>query len=228
MKLYHHLRAAAFLSRPNRFVAHCLVNGETAVCHVKNTGRCRELLVPGCTVWLEESSNPARKTRFDLVAVEKDGCTINMDSQAPNAVFAQWARQGGYLPGLTGLQPEVRFGASRFDFAYRLGDAPGFAEVKGVTLFDEKGMAFFPDAPTARGAKHLRELICARQAGYDAGVCFVIQRDNVLGLAPNDDTDPAFGLALRQASTAGVRITAALCHVTPDSCTITGTIPVFL
>lgn len=228
MRLYHRLRQATFLARPNRFIARCLVDGGTALCHVKNTGRCRELLIPGCHVWLEESDNPARKTRFDLVAVEKDGYTINMDSQAPNAIFAEWASQGGYLPGLTALQPEVRYGASRFDFAYRLGDVPGFAEVKGVTLFDAKGMAYFPDAPTERGARHLRELIAARQAGYDAGVCFVIQRDNVRGLSPNDGTDPAFAQALREARAAGVRITAALCRVTPESCTITGTVPVHL
>lgn len=228
MRLYHRLQEAAFLSRPNRFIALCQVNGEAAVCHVKNTGRCRELLLPGCRVWLEESSSPARKTRFDLVAVESRGFIVNMDSQAPNAIFAEWASQGGYLPGLTALQPEVRYGASRFDFAYRLGDVPGFVEVKGVTLFDDAGMAYFPDAPTVRGTKHLRELIAARQAGYDAGVCFVIQRDAVCGLAPNDATDPAFGQALQDADAAGVRITAALCHVTPEGCTITRTIPVRL
>lgn len=228
MRLYHRLKEATFLSRPNRFIALCQVDGETVVCHVKNTGRCRELLLPGCALWLEESDNPARKTRFDLVAVESRGYIVNMDSQAPNAIFAEWARQGGYLPGLTNLQAEVRYGASRFDFAYQLGHVPGFAEVKGVTLFDDAGMAYFPDAPTERGAKHLRELIAACRAGYDAGVCFVIQRDDVSGFAPNDATDPAFGQALREACRAGVRVTAALCHVTPESCTITRTIPVHL
>lgn len=228
MRLYHRIKEAVFLSRPNRFIALCQANGDTAVCHVKNTGRCKELLLPGCRVWLEESNNPARKTRFDLVAVECRGYVVNMDSQASNAIFAEWASQGGYLPGLTDLRAEVRYGASRFDFSYQLGSVPGFVEVKGVTLFDNAGMAYFPDAPTVRGAKHLRELIAARQAGYDAGVCFVIQRDNVCGLAPNDETDPAFGQALREASAAGVRITAALCRVTPEDCAITRTIPVYL
>lgn len=228
MILYHRLKKATFLNRPNRFIALCQVDGETAVCHVKNTGRCKELLLPECTVWLEESSNPARKTRYDLVAVESRGYLVNMDSQAPNAIFAEWASRGGYLPGLTELQAEVRYGASRFDFAYRAGLVHGFAEVKGVTLFDDAGMAYFPDAPTERGVKHLRELMAARQAGYDAGVCFVIQRDDVRGLAPNDATDPAFGRALREAHRAGVRVTAALCHVEPESCTITRTIPVHL
>lgn len=228
MILYHHLKKAAFLSRPNRFIALCQADGESIVCHVKNTGRCKELLLPGCTVWLEESDNPARKTRFDLVAVESRGFLVNMDSQAPNAIFAEWASQGGYLPGLKSLQAEVRYGASRFDFAYQLGDTPGFAEIKGVTLFDDAGMAYFPDAPTERGAKHLRELIAARQAGYDAGVCFVIQRSHALGLMPNDQTDPAFGQALRDAHSAGVRVAATLCHVTPEGCTITQAIPVYL
>lgn len=228
MILYHRLKKAVFLSRPNRFIAHCLLDGKAAVCHVKNTGRCKELLLPGCTVWLEESENPSRKTRFDLVAVESRGFTVNMDSQAPNAIFAEWAGQGGYLPGLTDLQAEVRYGTSRFDFAYRLGNVPGFAEVKGVTLFDDGGMAYFPDAPTERGSKHLRELIAAREAGYDAGVCFVIQRSHALGLMPNDQTDPAFGQALREAHSTGVRITAALCRVEPEGCTITQTIPIYL
>lgn len=228
MRLYHRLKEAAFLSRPNRFIAMCQVDGETAVCHVKNTGRCRELLLPGCRVWLEESDNPARKTRFDLVAVESRGYTVNMDSQAPNAIFAEWAQAGGYLPGLIDLHAEVCYGASRFDFAYQLGTTHGFAEVKGVTLFDDAGMAYFPDAPTERGAKHLRELTSARQSGYDAGVCFVIQRNDVTALTPNDATDPHFGQALRDAHAAGVRITAALCHVTPETCAIIRTIPVLL
>lgn len=228
MKLYHRLKEARFLSRPNRFIALCEVDGTSTVCHVKNTGRCKELLLPGARVWLEESANPARKTRFDLVAVESRGYTVNMDSQAPNLIFAEWARSGGYLPGLTDLKAETTYGASRFDFSYHSGEKQGFVEIKGVTLFDEAGMAYFPDAPTDRGVKHIHELMAAKAAGYDAGICFVLQREDVIGLAPNDKTHPAFGEALRQAHAAGVRITAAVCRVTPDSCTITHTVPIIL
>lgn len=228
MKLYHRLKKARFLKRPNRFIALCEVDGAETVCHVKNTGRCKELLLPGAQVWLEESSNPARKTRFDLVAVENRGYTVNMDSQAPNLIFGEWARLGGYLPGLADLKAETTYGASRFDFSYRLNDQLGFVEVKGVTLFDDAGMAYFPDAPTDRGVKHIHELIAAKAAGHDAGICFVIQRENVIGLKPNDATHPAFGEALRQAHAAGVRITAAVCHVTPESCAITHTVPIHL
>ena len=228
MKLYHRLREGTFLSRPNRFIAYCSVDGRTETVHVKNTGRCRELLLPGARVWLEESDNPARKTRFDLVCVESRGYVVNMDSQAPNRVFAEWAQSGGFLPALTDLRSEVTYGASRFDFAYRVNGAPGYAEVKGVTLFDESGMAYFPDAPTERGVKHLRELITAKEAGCDAAVCFVLQRQDVRGLMPNDAAHPAFGDALRDAHAAGVRIIAAVCDVMPDSLTITRTIPVIL
>lgn len=228
MRLYHALREATFLARPNRFIARCTVDGREEVCHVKNTGRCRELLLPGARVWLEESDNPARKTRFDLVCVENRGYVINMDSQAPNRVFAQWAQSGGFLPELTGLKGEVTFGASRFDFAYTVNGTPGYAEVKGVTLFDESGTAYFPDAPTERGVKHLRELIAARSQGFNAAVCFVIQREDVIALKPNDATHPAFGDALRAADAAGVRLIAAVCRVTPDSLTIDHTVPVIL
>lgn len=228
MKLYHRLKKAAFLSRPNRFIAMCQVDGRETVCHVKNTGRCKELLLPGAAVWLEEAANPARKTRYDLVAVESRGYTVNMDSQAPNMIFAEWARAGGYLPDLTDLKAETTYGASRFDFSYHRGEKQGFVEIKGVTLFDDAGMAYFPDAPTDRGVKHIHELIAAKQAGYDAGICFVIQRENVIGLMPNDGTHPAFGDALRLAHAAGVRLTAAVCSVSPDSCTITHTIPIRL
>ena len=228
MRLYHHLREGVFLHRPNRFIAHCLVDGVETVCHVKNTGRCRELLVRGARVWLEESDSPARKTRFDLVAVESRGYVVNMDSQAPNRVFSCWAEAGGYLPGLTDLKAETMYGASRFDFSYRREGREGFGEIKGVTLFDGEGMAFFPDAPTQRGTKHLRELIRAREEGYEAGVCFILQREGVTGLQPNDRTDPAFGDALREASAAGVLLTAVMCHVTPEGFTITRRVPVWL
>lgn len=228
MKLYHHLHQGIFLSRPNRFIALCEVDGVSTVCHVKNTGRCRELLIPGATVWLEKSSNPARKTAYDLVCVEKAGYIINMDSQAPNRVFAEWAQGGGYLPGLTALKAETAYATSRFDFSYVRSGLHGFTEVKGVTLFDDDDVAYFPDAPTERGVKHVRELIAAKAAGYEAGVCFILQRNSATLLRPNDRTHPAFGDALREASAAGVILTAAVCHVTPDSCTVTHTVPIQL
>ena len=226
MILYSTVHKAVFLERPNRFIAHCLLDGETVVCHVKNTGRCKELLLPGATVYLAESSNPQRKTRYDLVCVESRGYVINMDSQAPNPVFAEWAQKGGFVEGLTELRQEVTYSASRFDFAFMHHGTPGFAEIKGVTLFDEEDHAFFPDAPTERGVKHLHELIAARREGYEAALCFVVQRDNVVSVSPNDGTHPAFGIALAEAEAAGVRLVAAVCHVTPESMTIAHTVPV--
>lgn len=232
MKLYHRLTPAVFVDRPNRFIAHCRVKDCIHVCHVKNTGRCRELLFPGARVWLEESDNPARKTRFDLVCVENHGYTVCMDSQAPNLIFGEWLRSGACLPGVTEVRPESRYGDSRFDFAYtrQEGDAVihGFAEVKGVTLFDDEGFAFFPDAPTQRGVKHIHELIAAHHAGYEAMICFVLQRDDVRALYPNDKTHPAFGEALREAAQQGVRIIAVGCHVTPDCSTAADPVPVIL
>ena len=233
MRLYHRLTRGIFLQRPNRFIARCEAGGETVVCHVKNTGRCRELLLPGAAVWLEESGNPARKTRYDLVCVENRGYTVNMDSQAPNLIFGEWLASGACLPGVRAIRPETRYGDSRCDVGYE-GEAAegaslrGFAEVKGVTLFDDEGVAYFPDAPTERGVKHVRKLIIARKAGYEAMICFVLQRENVTCLRPNDRTHPAFGDALREAAASGVMLKAVCCSVTPDSCTADHTVPVIL
>lgn len=218
MKLYHRLTQAIFLRRLNRFVAEIDLDGETQTVHVKNTGRLGELLLPGARVWLEESDNPARKTRYDLVCVENRGYVVNMDSQAPNLIFREWAEQGHWAEGLSDLRGEVFRGDSRFDFAYTRDGRPGYVEIKGVTLFDDAGIAYFPDAPTERGVKHLRGLIEAKQAGCEAGVCFILQRDGVTGLSPNDQTHPAFGQALRDAAAAGVTIRALGCRVTPDAC----------
>lgn len=224
---YGKILPARFLSRPNRFVARVEAEGEELVCHVKNTGRCRELLVPGATVWLEESPNPSRKTKFDLIAVEKGDRLINMDAQAPNKVFGEWAAAGGFREGLTLLRPETTYGSSRFDFYWESSKSRGFVEVKGVTL-EEDGVVRFPDAPTLRGVKHLDELVKAREAGYEAAVCFVIQMENVRWFAPNDETHPEFGQALRRAAQAGVEILAMDCAVTPQSLTMEKSVPIRL
>ena len=224
---YGKILPARFLSRPTRFVARVEAEGEELVCHVKNTGRWRELLVPGATVWLEESPNPSRKTKFDLIAVEKGDRLINMDAQAPNKVFGEWAAAGGFREGLTLLRPETTYGSSRFDFYWESSKSRGFVEVKGVTL-EEDGIVRFPDAPTLRGVKHLDELVKAREAGYEAAVCFVIQMENVRWFAPNDETHPEFGQALRRAAQAGVEILAMDCSVTPQSLTIGKPVPIRL
>lgn len=224
---YGKILPARFLSRPNRFVARVEAEGEELVCHVKNTGRCRELLVPGATVWLEESPNPSRKTKFDLIAVEKGERLINMDAQAPNKVFGEWAAAGGFREGLTLLRPETTYGSSRFDFYWESSKSRGFVEVKGVTL-EEDGIVRFPDAPTLRGVKHLDELVKAHEAGYEAAVCFVIQMENVRWFAPNDETHPEFGQALRRAAQAGVEILAMDCAVTPQSLTMGKPVPIRL
>ena len=209
---YQKIKQGIFHTRPNRFVAHVEVDGRMEICHVKNTGRCRELLVPGATVYLEESDNPARKTRYDLVTVEKGERLINMDSQAPNKLFAEWVQTGAFRHGLTMLRGETTYGNSRFDFYWESSERRGFVEVKGVTL-EEEGVVRFPDAPTQRGVKHLEELIQAKKAGYEATVCFVVQMDRVSWLEPNDRTHPEFGEALRRAAQAGVEILALDCCV---------------
>lgn len=212
---YERIQRGIFLTRPNRFIAHVALEGQRVVCHVKNTGRCRELLIPGAAVYLEESGNPDRKTKYDLVAVEKGDRLINMDAQAPNKVFAEWAGAGGFREGLTILRPETSFGHSRFDFYWEAETVRGFTEVKGVTL-EEDGVALFPDAPTLRGVKHLEELILAREAGYEACVCFVVQMQDVSYFTPNARTHPGFAEVLRKAARAGVEVLAVDCHVAPD------------
>ena len=217
---YQNIHKAVFLSRPNRFIARVLLEGEEVTVHVKNTGRCKELLVPGCTVYLEKSANPARKTLYDLVTVEKGERIINMDSQAPNRLFEEWAREGHFVPGLTLLRPETTWGRSRFDFYWEAGERKGFVEIKGCTL-EEDGWTYFPDAPTERGVKHLEELFQAKKQGYEAAVCFVIQMMDVRGFSPNDRTHPAFGQALRKAADDGVEILTYECWVTPEEVYIT-------
>ena len=224
--IYDNMVPGTFLRRPNRFIAHVVIAGREEVCHVKNTGRCRELLPEGAQVWCEKSSNPNRKTAFDLIAVEKGSRLINMDSQAPNAAAKEWLLKGG-LGELSQLKPETTQGGSRFDFSFVKDGRQCFLEVKGVTL-ENDGICAFPDAPTQRGARHLRELAELAKEGYGAYVLFVIQMTDVQYLHPNDATDPAFGLALREAAAAGVKVLAVDCAVTERSMDIGGFVPVQL
>ncbi len=212
---YENMVPGAFLSRPNRFIAHVMIEGREEVCHVKNTGRCRELLQPGVQGWCQHWQKETRKTQYDLITVQKGERIINMDSQAPNAAAEQWLAAGGLGP-VEGLHREVRHGDSRFDFAFTLDGKHCFLEVKGVTL-EHDGVCAFPDAPTQRGTKHLRGLTEAAKEGFGAYVLFVIQMADVKYLRPNDATDPAFGKALREASDNGVQILAMECRVTPES-----------
>ena len=223
---YSNMVPGVFLDRSNRFIAHVEIDGAVETVHVKNTGRCRELLVSGAKVYCQRSDNPARKTKYDLISVEKNGRLINMDSQAPNAAAGEWLRSGG-LGRVENLRAETVHGDSRFDFSFTLEGRPCFLEVKGVTL-EEDGVCAFPDAPTERGAKHLRGLTEAAREGYGAYVLFVIQMENVCFLRPNDKTDPNFGAALRQAAASGVEVLAMDCAVSETTMTIGRPVPVVL
>ena len=245
---YEHIVAGTFISRPNRFIAHVETGNRTVVCHVKNTGRCRELLIPGVTVILEfhpDAVLSGRKTEYDLIGVYKNGLLINMDSQAPNKAAWEWLVSlgggqyteknhyplGSYVP--FDIRREATHGDSRFDLAFSLRNrdtkavSPAFMEVKGVTL-EENGLALFPDAPTKRGIKHLKGLIRAHEEGYEAYVLFVIQMKGILGFTPNEITHPAFGETLRQAREAGVHVLAYDCLVNPDTMTVDSPVKVML
>ena len=213
---YANITPAFFIDRPNRFLAHVEIAGRREAVHVKNTGRCGELLLPGAEVWLTEPGTPGRKTRYDLVAVRKaDGVLFNIDSQAPNAVVREWlAGQGFDL-----IRPEYRFGDSRIDFYLERGSEKYLLEVKGCTL-ERGGIGYFPDAPTGRGVKHLNELARAAREGFRAAAAFAIQMDGVAEVRPNTETHPAFAEALTDAQAAGVRVLALPCHVEPDEITI--------
>ena len=224
---YHAVVSGRFIARPNRFIAHVETEEGVQVVHVKNTGRCRELLVPGATVYLERSANPARKTAYDLIAVEKGENLINMDAQAPNQVFGEWAAAGGFLPDVTAVRREYTYGESRLDFCLESSCGKHLVEVKGVTL-EQDGLARFPDAPTERGVKHIRELQSAAEAGLGATLFFVVQMKCIHSVMPNDDTHPVFGAALREAAAAGVQVCAYDCIVTPDSLVIHQPVPVIL
>ena len=215
---YEHMVPGVFLARPNRFIAHVEIDGKTEICHVKNTGRCRELLPSGAKVWCQQFDNPNRKTKFDLITVQKGRRLINMDSQAPNVAVKEWLLSGG-LGEVAELKGEYTHGDSRFDFSFIKDGRRCFLEVKGVTL-EQDGVCAFPDAPTERGAKHLRGLTKLAQEGFGAYVLFVIQMADVTYIHPNDATDPAFGKALREAAASGVQVLAMDCYVTEDSMTI--------
>ena len=223
---YANMRQGKFLARPNRFIAHVEIDGTVEICHVKNTGRCKELLVPGCTVWCQASDKPERKTKFDLIAVQKGHRLINMDSQAPNAAAKEWLSRGG-LGEIENLRAEVFQGDSRFDFAFEKNGIPCFLEVKGVTL-ETDGVCAFPDAPTQRGVKHLEGLTQLSRAGFGAYVLFVIQMEDVSYLHPNHITDPAFADALKEAAAAGVQVLAVDCAVTPGTMVIQNPVEVRL
>ena len=207
---YQNVIPAIFIDRPNRFIAHVEMNGRTETVHVKNTGRCRELLLPGAEVWLSGSANPARKTAYDLIAVKKsNGLLVNIDSQAPNVVAREWLETRGFDL----IRPEFRYGQSRLDFMMERGGERFLMEVKGCTL-ERDGIGYFPDAPTRRGAKHLREL--AGAAGYKPVLLFVIQMDGITEVRGNRETDPSFCEALEEAEKAGVKVAFLPCHVEPD------------
>ncbi len=227
---YRNLTPARFLARPNRFIAQVELDGKTETVHVKNTGRCKELLVPDATVYLAEGENPARKTRYDLVMVEKrregkPSLLINMDSQAANTLAEEWLCRGELFSRDAVIRREVTYGKSRFDFYIEDSDRRAFLEVKGVTL-ERDGVAAFPDAPTERGVKHIEELIACQKDGYSAYLLFVVQMKGVSRVIPNDETHPAFADALRRAKAAGVTLLAVDCAVTTDGVTPDSRLPV--
>lgn len=228
MVFYENMTEGVFLARPNRFIAHVCIDGREEVCHVKNTGRCRELLVPGARVWCQRHDDPKRRTRFSLISVEKGNRCINMDSQVPNKVAGEYISGGGlgFVPRR--LLAEKTYGSSRFDF-YLEDDTgrPGFVEVKGVTL-EREDIVYFPDAPTLRGTRHLTELRQAAGEGYRAFVLFVVQMENILHLEPNRATDPDFSAALEAAAAGGVEILAVGCRITPSTIETAAPVPVRL
>lgn len=219
---YHHIVKGKFIERPNRFIAYVNVEGEKEnpqKVHVKNTGRCRELLIPGADVYLERSDNPNRKTKYDLVKVVKGNCLVNMDSQAPNQVVGEWLRENHLYKNTTLVASEKTYGNSRFDFYVEGDGKKAWIEVKGVTL-EREGAALFPDAPSERAVKHVEHLIKAREEGFEAYIILVIQMRYVKYFTPNRETHPQFAEVLEKAEKAGVQIMAFDCRVTEDEVSI--------
>lgn len=216
--IYQRMKQAIFCSRPNRFIANIKIDGQEQVCHVKNTGRCKELLLPGVPVMVQEADNPDRKTKYDLISVWKGNRIINIDSSAPNKVFGEWAAKSGYFAPDIFLKPECKHGDSRFDFYMEYAGQTAFAEIKGATL-EQDGIVRFPDAPTLRGVKHVNGLIQCVEQGYLAYIVFIIQMNGVRFFEPNWETHPEFGQALQRAQQAGVKILALDCCVTENEIT---------
>lgn len=214
---YDNIIQGRFLERPNRFIAYVEIDGKVQICHVKNTGRCRELLIPNeSIVYVQDHGDCTnRKTRYSLIAVKKNEYLINMDSQAPNKVVYEWLTRGAFRDDVTDVRMEYKYGNSRIDAFFKRGDKSCLMEVKGVTL-EDKGVVRFPDAPTERGVKHVYELMEAVKEGYEAYIMFVVQMKGVKYFEPNDVTHKEFGNALRLARDAGVNIVAADCRVEPD------------
>ena len=213
---YENIREAKFISRPNRFIATIEIGGKQEICHVKNTGRCKELLLPDADVLVQEVSGVGRKTKYDLIAVYKEERLINIDSQAPNKVFHEWLVGSDSWPDIKFIKPECRYQESRLDFYLETGSRKIFTEVKGVTL-ENKGVVLFPDAPTERGIKHMNELCRAVSEGFEAYLVFIIQMKDVLYFSPNWETHLAFGEGMINAANRGVKIIALDCEVTADS-----------
>ncbi len=223
--IYENVKKATFLSRPNRFIAVCEIDGKKENCHVKNTGRCRELLIPGATVYIDKSKNSERKTKYDLIAVEKGDILINIDSSAPNKVFEEWLSSGGLFEDPITIFPEKKYKKSRFDFYIIKGNKKIFIEVKGVTL-EENGVLLFPDAPTERGVKHIYELCEASDEGYDSYIAFIIQMEKAEYFTPNRKTHSEFADALIYAKDHGVNILCYSTYVTPELIKINTPIPI--
>lgn len=224
---YLNMEQALFQERPNRFIAYVETEYGRELCHVKNTGRCKELLTPDAVVYVQRNDNPARKTKLDLIGVKKGDYLINMDSQAPNGAVKEWLQAGNLFSKDAKIYQERTYGESRFDFYIEDRDRKIFMEVKGVTL-EEDGVCRFPDAPTERGVKHIRELIRCMEDGYEAYLLFVIQMSPVKYLEPNDRTHKAFGDALREAAKAGVHVMARDCRIETDSIEIMNEVEVRL
>ncbi len=222
---YTDITEGIFIDRPNRFIANVEINGKKTVCHVKNTGRCKELLISGTKVYLQHSDNPSRKTEFDLIAVEKGNILINIDSAAPNKAAAEYIRK--IFGENAVIKQEVKYGTSRIDFFIESNGEKWFIEVKGVTL-EQNGRAYFPDAPTPRGVKHLNELCAAVKEGYRACALFIIQMKGVSAFSPNNVTHPEFGKALKRAAESGVIIKAVDCLVTKNGMTADKEVEVIL
>lgn len=224
---YEGIIKGRFIKRINRFVAICEINGAEIHCHVKNTGRCSEILVEGSECYLEEVFNTARKYRYSLVAVRKGERLINIDSQASNKAAAEFLASGKLFDDITNLRAEKAFGKSRFDFYFEHNGKKSFLEVKGVTL-EREGAVYFPDAPTVRGTKHLNELCECVKEGYDAYVMFVVQMKGATHFSPNNETDPGFSNALRSAEQKGVNVLCYDCSVTEKGMNIEDEVPVML